>query len=54
MDNCLILVNPEVMKTSMRTANFAREAMVKKSMTLSGLQDQIKNHMKKKLRISSK
>ena len=54
MEKCLKCVDPESIKTSMRTANFAREAMVKKGKTLDELQDKIKQHMSKKPRNASK
>ena len=48
MEKGLKLLNPVSIKTSMRTANFARESVVKKSKELMEYQDQIKFHMAKK------
>ena len=44
----LKLTNPEAMKMSMRTANFARESIAEKQKVLSELQDKVKHHMLKK------
>ena len=52
MEKGLKQSNLESMKMSMRTANFAREAIAEKNKVLSELQDKIKHHMTKKPKYS--